>query len=441
MKLSSYNIFVKKNDIVICFNSLSNTFIAINKSSYTNFLENKKDINNLKKGKPQLFNNLLTNGFIIDDKKDELNIIRLRNKENSFNKHSDLVVLPTLDCNLKCWYCWESHIPNSKMGEETQEAIYEYVKKELGYGNIDSLNLEFFGGEPLLHFDDIVFPLAIKIKDLLEKNNKTFVSTFITNGSLITDKTVDKLALLNPLFQITLDGSKQKHDKVRFRKADNGGTYKEIIKALYLITERIQNARINIRINFDNKTLENPEELVRDLNNLNREKVFIHLERVWQTKSNKVEKQKKEVLEQAISLLLSNNFIVDYGNFQSKLFSCKSDRYRILAINYNGDVYKCTGRPFTKENRQGVLLNDGSVDWDYNNIANRLGSATYENEKCLQCKILPLCMGPCSQKNVENNWGDISNICLLNNYEFSINEFVITHFNNTYLEQKVTSQL
>ena len=72
---------------------------------------------------PESFRNkLFDNGFVIDDDCNEIDIIRNRNEKAIHSKDYMLVVLPTLNCNFKCWYCIQNHIP-SMMDDDIFEQI------------------------------------------------------------------------------------------------------------------------------------------------------------------------------------------------------------------------------------------------------------------------------------------------------------------------------
>lgn len=43
---------------------------------------------------------------------------------------------------------------------------------------------------------------------------------------------------------------------------------------------------------------------------------------------------------------------------------CYGDHANHFIVNYNGDLYKCSARDFTKENREGVLTSDGDLEWN-----------------------------------------------------------------------------
>ena len=434
MKLSYYNFFIENNNIVVGYNAVSNCFITMTKPKYQYFLKYSDKLDLLEKENSKLLAVLLENNFIVPSSKNELNEIRLINKEVCFNKHFDLTILPTMDCNLKCWYCWENHIPKSVMTTATQELIKKFVYRNIKNNSLDSVHIEWFGGEPLLYFDEVVYPLCCDIKKFTEDNNKCFTTGFITNATLINDKMIEKLADLEPDFQITLDGNKARHNKIRSSKHGTFDTYEQSLSAIYKIVEKLPNSRVKIRINFDNQTFDNIEEILKDLDGLNRQNVVVYFERVWQTIKANTYYQK---LTDVVYLFTINNFEVAYGNFMQRSFSCKVDRYQQAAINYNGKVYKCTGRPFTDGFEEGILTHEGEINWSREKLTNRLGLATFENDLCTKCKLLPACMGPCSQKCIELNWKDFKKQCALNTLEIPIEEYILFLFNNLYNNQMI----
>jgi radical SAM additional 4Fe4S-binding domain len=70
-------------------------------------------------------------------------------------------------------------------------------------------------------------------------------------------------------------------------------------------------------------------------------------------------------------------------------------------VNYNGDLYKCTARDFLPENRVGYLSEVGELIWNKGYIEKRM-SAKFNNKPCLDCKIMPLCNGGCSQHALDH---------------------------------------
>ena len=80
---------------------------------------------------------------------------------------------------------------------------------------------------------------------------------------------------------------------------------------------------------------------------------------------------------------------------------CYANKLSQITVNYNGDVFKCTARDFTEKNRDGKLLENGSIIWDTNKILKRI---SYDIPKlCLDCSLMPACSGICSQTLMETN--------------------------------------
>jgi uncharacterized protein len=378
-------------------------------------------------------------GFVIPDERDELSILRLRYKTEAFNSRNyTLMIYPTQDCNLKCWYCYENHVPKSAMNQEIQERVVKHINSKIDNDEIDSLHVIFFGGEPLMYFNKIAYPLSMALKKTMTIRNKSFSAFFITNGTLITENVIEQMKDIMPFFQITIDGYRDKHDQVRIGKLNNMPTYDRIIKAVHYITENLESpientSRIvNLRINYDNETLKHIEDIVKDIQDINRDKISIHFERVWQTKKDADDEQRKLLID-AMKLCTYNGFVVDHGLFRQRSVSCPSETSLFAIINYNGLVYRCNGRNLTEDTNEGYLNYDGEITWNHDKIARRLGNTTFENPMCIECKMLPFCMGPCSQKNIENDWKNLDEVCSLNAIDISLTEYITLDFEMRYL--------
>ena len=82
-----------------------------------------------------------------------------------------LMINPTLDCNLHCWYCYEKHVKGSSISTDIMNGILGLISKNcIGQRNIKKLILSFFGGEPLLEFDS-VRKIILHSSECCEKKN------------------------------------------------------------------------------------------------------------------------------------------------------------------------------------------------------------------------------------------------------------------------------
>lgn len=431
MKKSNYNIRIPAANIVVYYNSFTDQFLAMSPDIDSSFCA--QDWKNMLETRyPTHLAKLKELGFVIETNRDELSEIRFQNKQEAFNSRNLLMmVYPTQDCNLKCWYCYESHVPDSFMSQEVQDRIVRQIEKRIERNVFDSLRLSFFGGEPMLRFSTIAYPLAKRLKDIVTDAGKSFQTFFITNATLIGDTEIDMLKEINPYFQITIDGNRNKHDVVRVRKHSKQPTYDTIIGAVKGIVNKIYNPEykspiITVRINYDNNTLANLQDLITDLEDIDRSAIMIHLERVWQTMGS-VDDYQRMLLKKTISSLTSQGFYVSHGIFGEKRVSCPAESVNYFIVNYDGSLYRCNGRTLHPELKEGELSEDGDLIWDEPMQAARLGLATFENPHCLGCKMLPRCMGPCSQKLAEHN-GFCDKICTLKTMDIPLNEYLLMEF-------------
>ncbi|MDR0560953.1 MAG: hypothetical protein LBG92_12375, partial [Prevotellaceae bacterium] len=129
MKASKYLYFVERDGKALCYSTLHNTMIAMSSKACNDFKTG--DMDEFKIIYPNTYMALVENKLIVEDSADELAEIRLRNKMEAFgNRHFDLTVLPTMDCNLHCWYCFEDHVPDSRMSKAVQERILTHIRKK-----------------------------------------------------------------------------------------------------------------------------------------------------------------------------------------------------------------------------------------------------------------------------------------------------------------------
>lgn len=143
-----------------------------------------------------------------------------------------LTILPTEKCNFRCTYCYETF----KLGQ-MPEAVRTGVKallSERTASGLDSINLSWFGGEPLLA-PKVIFDIARHAKYLATTNSIALSGGFTTNGYLLTSSLVQELAELNhDFYQISLDGWDDAHNETR-RRADGAGTFARIWENLLAI--------------------------------------------------------------------------------------------------------------------------------------------------------------------------------------------------------------
>lgn len=437
MKPSKYLCFVKTPKGRVGYCTMNESFVYLKEGEYNKIFE--KPINNSFKADDETSKKLIEAGFLIPDDKDEFaELMEEHQKEVIMSAVYDLTLLPTLDCNLRCWYCFEKHIVGSRLSEDVQNKIINHIKSVFSKNSyLSHLSVELFGGEPLLYFKEELYPLLLKVKSYIESIGKSVSFFFVTNAICITEEDIPLFKDLGANFQISIDGYKEKHDKIKFLPGERHGTYDHVIRTIYRLTEEIENVFINLRINYDDETLQHVDELIKDLIKVDRNKIRIHLERVWQTGKNL--NPNNILLKNKINLFILNGFNVSYMNLSRRSYSCKTSKESQITISYDGTVYKCTGRDFNDTLAEGYLEDEGGISWKEEKLNKRLALCTFDNPQCRECKFLPLCWGPCNQKQLEKGSGKevIDRFCQLKLMELSLEDYICYRFNNEYNKRRI----
>lgn len=170
-KKSYYNFIKEYNGNTVIYNTKTGSVSIISPESSNDFLSiienpNAENVND------KLFQQMLSEGYIVDEQFDELNDIReLSNTSRSFSNVLRVTVLPTETCNFTCPYCFIYTMRNKHMTDETWKALYKmfynFCEKNKD-SEVFFLNILWYGGEPLIMADKIISFMQ-KINKLLER--------------------------------------------------------------------------------------------------------------------------------------------------------------------------------------------------------------------------------------------------------------------------------
>ena len=142
-------------------------------------------------------------------------------------------------CNLNCSYCFASQ---GKYHGDRAVMSYEVGKQALDFlvansGTRRNLEVDFFGGEPLMNFD-VVKQLVAYARSIEKEHNKNFRFTLTTNGLLIDDDVIDFANREMSNVVLSLDGRKEVHDRFRVDYAGNGSWERIVPKFKKLVDAR-----------------------------------------------------------------------------------------------------------------------------------------------------------------------------------------------------------
>ncbi len=142
-------------------------------------------------------------------------------------------------CNLNCSYCFASQ---GKYHGDRAVMSFEVGKRALDFlvensGSRKNLEVDFFGGEPLMNFD-VVKQLVAYARSIEKEKNKNFRFTLTTNGVLIDDDVIEFANKEMSNVVLSLDGRKEIHDRYRVDYAGNGSWEKIVPKFQRLVEKR-----------------------------------------------------------------------------------------------------------------------------------------------------------------------------------------------------------
>lgn len=406
MKLSKYTHIIRKGTCSIIYNCHTEAVSAV-ENKLADFL-NDGNIESIASIHPEFYDFLRESEFIVPTDEIEYEKVIERWKKEEESPTYSVFVNPTLDCNLNCWYCYEEHRKGSIMDQKTIDSVIAHVNNIVEVRKIKELSLSFFGGEPLIMLHKVILPLIKEVQQICIKNNVQLHVGFVTNGTLLTPGNIELLLNLNLStgcsFQITFDGNKVYHDRTK-KFANGNGSYDLILCNL----RNALSAQFNvvIRLNMTADNIDSYYDLLSDLKKIpieSKKCAQIDFQHIWQDGGRiRPEELLKRQTELRDAFIAAGFDVKELKNIDP--YRCYADRCNHVTVNYNGDLYKCTARDFKKEEREGILNEDGTLSW--NEKRELREKLKFGNNACLKCRIYPLCHGGCSQYKIDMKESDV----------------------------------
>ena len=311
------------------------------------------------------------------------------------------------DCNLACRYCFaeegEYHGRRALMS-------YEVGKKALDFlvansGNRRNLEVDFFGGEPLMNWE-VVKQLVAYGRSLEETHNKKFRFTLTTNGMLLNDEIMEFCNREMSNVVLSLDGRKEVNDAMRPTR--NGkGSYDIIVPKFQKFAEG-RKGQYYVRGTFTRKNLDFSKDVLHyaDLGftQMSMEPVVASPEEPYAIREEDLPQIMEEYDKLAVEYIKRAkegrgftffHFMLDLtqGPCVAKRLSGCGSGTEYLAVTPWGDLYPC--HQFVGE--EGFLL--GNVDEGITNpgVVDEFKLCNvYAKEKCRNCFARFYCSGGCA---------------------------------------------
>lgn len=345
------------------------------------------------------FRLLKEHALLVPIDRDEISLLDYQYQSLIYDSsHFTLTIIPTMNCNFRCMYCYEDKFP-SRMSEETENHLIKYVRKNIR--RFRSMELNWFGGEPLLE-KDCVLRVTNAIVKICSQNGVSFTSSITTNGYLLTVDLFEKLYKSGiRYYQISLDGDKSLHES--YRKYKLGESYDVIFQNLLAIQSLpYRRFQIGIRANIAKNSRPAVERLIADLSsNFSQDRRFLfNVCRIsdWggTARDNFPDSllSDEEFLQESDYLLrmAQEAGLLVHDTSQLKVGGnvCEYRKKYSMVFYYDGNIYKCTLAVGNSENVVGRIDDSGNLHFT-DRIVHWMDNS-FDKTECRSCKLLAYCM-------------------------------------------------
>ena len=309
------------------------------------------------------------------------------------NRQLQLILLPTEACNFRCVYCYET-FAQGKMPREVVVAVKRYLTRR--FQELQSLQLSWFGGEPLLALD-VIEEICTHIAELrLSHPQCDFSSDMTTNASLLTPSIFERLCALGVnTYQISFDGARDEHDKRRIQ-ANGGPTFDRIWGHLLAMRQSKRGFKAIVRLHLDAENVRSVERFIADFRHEfssdSRFTLFIRPV----SKLGGPNDTWLPVLDHDKALEIAHQLSLDCEKIgvpsrtmakASKAPICYASQLNSWVVRSDGRLGKCTVALDSPANDVGHLLPDGSFAIDAERIKPWIRGLGSRNAKELGCPM------------------------------------------------------
>lgn len=433
MKFSQFNTLlpIDENHSLL-YNAFSDKYIVLKPTTYE--AVRVGSVEQIKNEQPLLYEQLVDCKALVDENIEEWREV-FDHIHEIIEDDSDyeLQVNPTVDCNFRCWYCYENHVKGSRMDVCMVEKVKRHIDKVLStHHHLQRLHISFFGGEPLMYFSTVAGPLIAYAKKACADKGVRFMLHFTTNGYLLNRKMIEAFEGIPASFQITLDGAREQHNRTRFMP--NGkGSFDRIVQNIKSLTDF--GHVVILRINYTAVNMYDISSIcssLADVSEQQKQLIRVNFQRVWQDSDSKFhDDEVRACISKQMAAFKDAGFRVSYHKIMSAR-PCYGDMRNHVLINYNGDAFCCTARDFDTHARAGYLADDGTIVWE-NEEKERRMSLKFSREECHRCRIAPICGGGCTQRAVERM--SIPG-CSLDFTDEDINQMLLERFEYVFMSSE-----
>ncbi len=322
------------------------------------------------------------------------------------------------DCNLRCRYCFAS---TGDFGAGRKLMNLEVAKSAVDFllersGSRHNLEVDFFGGEPLLNFP-VVKETVLYARSLEKDKDKKFRFTLTTNGLLLDDYIINFINDEMDNVVLSIDGRKFVNDEMRFDAA-GFGSYESIVPKFQKLVSHRSGKDYYVRGTFTKKNLDFSKDVLHlyslGFDQISIEPVVSDLSNpfaITESDMADVENEYENLMNKMIVMRKKGkcfnffHFMFDFGNgpcITKRMKGCGCGN-EYIAVTPDGEIFPCHQFVGTKEWSMGNV-----VKKSFNDGLRRefIKANIFSNEGCADCWAKFFCSGGCSANHFKFN-GDI----------------------------------
>jgi radical SAM protein with 4Fe4S-binding SPASM domain len=175
----------------------------------------------------------------------------------SNNTINRFTILPTTDCNARCYYCYQKGRSRLRMTDEIAYKTADFImRKSAG----EKIKLNWFGGEPLYNLASIDI-----ICNQLSQSGVDFESSMVSNGYLFDDELISRVSRDWHLqsVQVTIDGTKKIYNRTKAYIYQDENAYERVLYNIECLLR--VGIKVDVRLNVTLKNMDDIEQLVEEL--------------------------------------------------------------------------------------------------------------------------------------------------------------------------------
>jgi len=342
--------------------------------------------------------------------------------EDDYEKFADMMVSAPVksmclhvahDCNLRCRYCFAStgdfgHGRKLLDVETGKKAIDFLLERSQGRRNLE---LDFFGGEPLMNMG-VVREIVAYARSREKEYGKNFRFTITTNGVLLNDDTIDFLNREMHNIVLSIDGRREVHDRMRPTPGGQG-SYDKILPKFQKLVKARGEGQYYVRGTFTRYNLDFAEDVISlheaGFDQISVEPVVTDPANDYALREEDLPRIHREYERLAEYLIQQKKAGKGFNFFHFMLDldqgPCAIKRLRgcgcgneYVAVTPEGDIYPCHQFVGMEEWKMGSVL-DNSLNLEMKERFARTN--VYSKEDCKSCWAKFYCSGGCNANSLQ----------------------------------------